>query len=283
MWHSGPMKCVARQPPPTPYRRAPGARTGHARFSGNPIAHPGEAASETLLKRCRAWRVIAAKADRHDANPAWIDFGPGCKIVPYRSRIVLGIVSQIEVAKADAFAIPRSIHYQARNAAGDQIGHALQVLNLLGDIETIEENHVWHFARAVLRLGMNIDRRKARAFICDLDVLEPRPLGDFGGVPKACDPSHVGVEPTLVLRLQETFADVIVRARALQILCAACGIAIADAFAAALFHVSRFATPFIEPRVIIANGVFKSQSDSIDFSDLRPTPRGHIQADQQAM
>src|SRR4029453_17067329 len=114
------------------------------------------------------------------------------------------------------------------------------------------------------------DRRKACAFIWDLDVLEPRPLDVFGGIPKTCDPSHVGVEPILVLRLQETFTHVIVRAPALQILRAACGITIADAFATTLFHVARFATPFIEPRVIIASGVFKSQSDSIDFSDLSP-------------
>ena len=151
---------------------------------------------------------------------------PRRKIFPHRRRIVLGIVSQIEAAKADAFAISRPVHDQACDAARDQIGYTLEVLNLLGDIETLEENHGRHFACTALRVGVNIDCGKARAFMCDFDVLQTWPLDVFGGVAKTSDAAHIGFEPILTLWLQEALADMIVRARALQILCAARRVAI---------------------------------------------------------
>src|SRR5512142_250783 len=73
-----------------------------------PLRAPGDAAGKALLERRRARRVVAAQADRHDADPPGIDLGPRCQIVEYRCRIMLGIVPQIEIAEADAFAVARA-------------------------------------------------------------------------------------------------------------------------------------------------------------------------------
>src|SRR5262245_10921351 len=58
-----------------------------------PLSPPGEAASVALLERCRAWRVIATKADRHNTNALRIDFGSGCKIFPNWRCIVFCVVT----------------------------------------------------------------------------------------------------------------------------------------------------------------------------------------------
>jgi len=59
---------------------------------------------------------------------------------------VFSIVTQIKAAKPDAFAISWTVHDKACNSASDEVSHALEVLNLFGDIEAIEENNRRYFA-----------------------------------------------------------------------------------------------------------------------------------------
>src|SRR5450759_3156064 len=131
---------------------------------------------------------------------------------------MLGVVTQVETAKADAFAIARAVHDQTSNATGNQIGNALEILNLLGDIEAVEEHHRRHLATAVGRLGMHIDRRQAGAVIGNLYVLDARPLDVLGGVAEAVHAAPIGVVAVLALRLQEALADMVIGAGALEIL-----------------------------------------------------------------
>ena len=87
-------------------------------------------------------------------------------------------MAQIETTEANAFAIARAINDQAGDAARGEIGDALEILNLLGDIEPVEKHHGRHLAAAVRRLGMHIDCRQAGAVIRDFDMLQARPLDD---------------------------------------------------------------------------------------------------------
>ena len=111
-----------------------------------PLRAPGEAAREALLVRRRARRVVAAEADRHHADAPGIDLRPRRQVVKNRRRIVLGVGSQVEIAETDAFAIPGPVHYEAGDSARHQVGDALEILNLLGDIEPIEEDNRRHLA-----------------------------------------------------------------------------------------------------------------------------------------
>ena len=71
-----------------------------------------------------------------------------------------------------ALSIAGAVHDQTGDAARGQVGDALEILNLLGDIETIEEHHGRHFAAAIRRLGVHVDRRQAGGAIGDLDMLQ---------------------------------------------------------------------------------------------------------------
>src|SRR5262249_22878718 len=86
-----------------------------------PLRAPGETTRIPLVKCSRSRRVIAAKADCHNADALWIDFGPGGQIVKDRARVVFGIVAQVEATKTDTLAVPRTIHDKTCNAAGDEV------------------------------------------------------------------------------------------------------------------------------------------------------------------
>ena len=190
---------------------------------------------------------------------------------------------QIEIAEADALAIARSVHDQAGDAARNEIADALEVLDLLGHVEAVEEHHRRHLAAAPGRLGMHIDGGNARALIGNFDVLQARALDVLSRLAQAVHAAHIGIEPVLALRLQEALADVVIGARALQILCAAQGAPVGDAFATAVLDGAGFACPFPEPGIVVADAVLQPQPDAIDLADFGATPRRHVQADQQAV
>ena len=75
----------------------------------------------------------------------------------------------------------------------------------------------------------------------------------------------------------------VIGAGALQVLRAAGRVAFGDAFAAAVFHLARFARPFPEPGVVVADAVLQPQADAVDLADFGAAPRRHVQADQQAV
>src|SRR4029079_2175287 len=93
-----------------------------------PLRTPGETACKALFERRRARRVVAAEADRHHADALGIDLWPRRKIVKDRRRVVLGVGPQIEIAEADAVAVPGPVHDEAGDAARDQIGNAFEIL-----------------------------------------------------------------------------------------------------------------------------------------------------------
>src|SRR5450631_289023 len=191
------------------------------------------------------------------------------------------VVTQVKTAKPDAFAIARAVHDQTSNATRNQVGDALEILNLLSDIETVEEHHGRHFAATVGRFGMHIKRRQAGAVIRNLYVLYARPLEVLGGVTKAVDAAPIGVVAVLALRLQEALADMVIGARALQILRAAHRVAFGDTFAATVLDGARLARPLAEPGVVVADDFLEPQPDAIDLADFRATPGRHVQPDQQ--
>src|SRR3954471_15341804 len=190
---------------------------------------------------------------------------------------------QIKLAKPDAFAIAGSVHDQTGNAARHQIRYAFEILNLLGDVETIKEHHRRDFAGAVRRLGMDINRRQAGSLIGYFHMLHPRPLEIFGGVAQTIHTAHIGIEAFLSLGLQETLADVIIGAGALQILRPTSRVTIRDAFAAAILHRSCLARPFAEPSGVVADPVLQAEPDPIDLAYFGAAPWRHVEPDQQTM
>ncbi len=112
-------------------------------------------------------------------------------------------------------------------------------------------------------------------------MLHARPLDVFGRVPEARNAAHIGVEPLFALRLQETLANMVIGAGAVQILRAARGEAFGDALAAAVFDRARLARPFPEPCIVVADAVLQAQADAVDLADLGAAPRRHVEADQQ--
>src|SRR6476660_685256 len=248
-----------------------------------PLRAPGEAAGVTLLERRGARRVVAAEADRHHADAPGVDLRPRRKIIEDRCRVVLGVITQIEIAEADAFAVAGPINNEAGNAARDQVRHAFEILGLLGDIEPIEKHHGRYLAGGIRRFGMDINGRKTGAAVGDFDVLHARPLDVFRRVPETRNATHVGVEPLFALRLQEAFADVVIGAGAVQILRAARRKSFGDALASAVFDSARLARPLPKPRIVVADAFLQAQADPVNLADLGATPRRHVEADQQAV
>ena len=151
--------------------------------------------------------------------------------------------------------LPGPVDDQAGDAARDQIGHAFEILNLLGDIEPVEKHQRRHLAGGIRRFGMDVDRRQAGVAVGNFDMLHARPLDVFGRVAEARNAAHIGVEPLLALRLQEALADMVIGAGAVQILRAARGEAFGDAFAPAVFDRACFTRPFPKPGIVVADTV----------------------------
>src|SRR4029078_200 len=93
----------------------------------------------------------------------------------------------------------------------------------------------------------------------------------------------IGVETRFALRLQEALADVVIGARAMQVLRAARGEPCGDAFATTIFRSTCFTGPFLEPRIIVADAVLQAQAAPVDLADLRPAPWRHVEPDQEAV
>ena len=105
-----------------------------------PDGAPGDAGGEARLERCAARRVVAAEADRNDADFLGVDIGAAFEEIDAGAAGLLIVVAQDEPAKTDRLSGARSIHDQYRNAALDQVRYAGDVLDLLGDVQPVEEN-----------------------------------------------------------------------------------------------------------------------------------------------
>src|SRR5262249_2966329 len=104
-----------------------------------PDRAPSDAGGKTRLERGAARRVIAAETDRDDADLDGIGIVPPLKEIDAGAAGLLVVVAQDEAAETDRFAGARPVHHQDRDAALDQVRYASEVLDLLGDVETVEE------------------------------------------------------------------------------------------------------------------------------------------------
>ena len=128
-----------------------------------------------------------------------IDAGAACLLV---------VVAQDETAETDRLAGAGPIHHQHRDAALDQVRHPGDVLDLLGDVETVEEDDARR-ARRFRIPGMNEISRQVLAFERHLDDLD-LDVGEPGELVKAIDRGAIDVERLLVLRRAEALAHLII-------------------------------------------------------------------------
>ena len=129
---------------------------------------------------------------------------------------------------------------------------------------------------------MHQQRRQARAFIRNFDVLDARAADDRGGVAERLHRLRVDVHPALRLRLQEALAGLVVARRAQE--AGRRGVLVAvllGGAAARLDHVAH-AGPFLEPGIVVADLAGERAADAIDLVDLGAAPRRAGEADHAA-
>ena len=213
-----------------------------------PLGAPGNAASETMVHRRGARCVVPAQTQRHDADALTIKFGPRGEVIVGRAGVPLGLVVQRKVAKADGFAVSRPVEYQAGNAARGKSGNALEILDFLGDIEAVEEQHDRTFAAAAgNRVGVDDDARQARAFIRYFDVFDPRPRREAGRLSESIHAALVRGLACVGLGSDEPFAGVVIKRRPEKIGGSRQRIAFRGFLVADVFDPFRFARPFLKP------------------------------------
>ena len=95
-------------------------------------------------------------------------------------------------------------------------------------------------------------------------------------------PRLYALRPSALFGWQETLANMIVGARALEILGAAFRVPVGNKFAAAIFDRVRALSAHSRNEASSSPGAFlEAQSDAVDFADFCPAPRRRVQADQQ--
>src|SRR5262245_23216408 len=82
-----------------------------------PDGAPGDASGKARLERGAARRVVAAEADRDDADPLGIDVGAPLQEIDAGASGLLVVVAQHQGAEADGLAGPGAVHHQHRDAA----------------------------------------------------------------------------------------------------------------------------------------------------------------------
>jgi len=168
--------------------------------------------------------------------------------------------------------VPTLKIHKARDAARDQVRHALEVLDFLGDVEAVEEHQRRYCAgapRQWFRVHENSGKRSA--LVRYLNVLDARPPHELRRVAEAFDAAAIRIEP-LGLRLQEALADVVVVGRAQEIGRGARAPALGEQPAAGCFDRAGLARPFAEPRGVVAQVRAQTQSNAVNFTDLGPAP-----------
>ncbi len=93
----------------------------------------------SAAQRGTARRVVAAEADCDDADLPAVDVTSLFKEIDASAAGFFIIVAQDKSAETDRLAGAGAVHDQDRDAALDQVRHAGEVLDLLGDVEAVEE------------------------------------------------------------------------------------------------------------------------------------------------
>src|SRR5262249_36417488 len=104
-----------------------------------PDRAPGDAGGKARLERGTARRVVAAQADCDDADLLAVDVIALFQEINASAAGFFIIVAQDEPAETDRLAGAGAVHDQDRDAAFDQVRHAGEVLDFLGDVEAVEE------------------------------------------------------------------------------------------------------------------------------------------------
>src|SRR5262249_26559032 len=156
-------------------------------------------------------------------------------------------------------------------------GHALEVLDFLGDVEAVEEHHRRRaLAPSASPLGMHQQGGEGGSLERDLDVLYARARGLARGVAEAVHAALVGLQP-LALGLEEALADVVVVRRAEQHPRCCSVSSGGEMLAPGLLDGFALARPLAEPGLVVADVVFQPQPDAVHFPDFRPAPGGGVE------
>src|SRR5262249_52067208 len=175
-----------------------------------PLRPPGDAAGKARLERGRSRRVIATETERHHTDTARVELAATAEIFVSRGGIALGLRDQGQIAKAHALAVSGAIHDETADAARGKIGNAVAVLQLLGDVETVEEHHARRGSRSgSLGLGMHEEGRQARAIVRHLDWLDARMPHEGGGVLEELDRGRVDRHAALRTGMNETLTGLV--------------------------------------------------------------------------
>src|SRR5262245_46810127 len=163
-----------------------------------PDRAPCDARGKARFQRRAARRVVAAKADRHDADALRIDIVALLEVIDAGRAGGLVVMAQGETAKPDRLPGARTVHDQTGDAATHEIGHAADELKLLADVEPIEEHDTRGALRALVP-WVNEIRRQALALERHLHDLDPE-VRERHMAMEARYAGVVGVEPSRVLR-----------------------------------------------------------------------------------
>src|SRR5262245_49631912 len=108
-----------------------------------PLRPPGDATGKARLERGGPRRIVTAKAQRHHTNATRIELGPAAEILVGGGGVALGLGDERQVAEAYALAVAGTVDDEASDAARGEVGDAVAVLQLLGDVESVEKHHAW--------------------------------------------------------------------------------------------------------------------------------------------
>ncbi len=248
-----------------------------------PLRPPGNAAGKARLERGGARRVVTSEAKRHHADAARIELATTAEILISRGGIALGLRDQRQVAEAHALAVSRAIDDETADAARDKVGNAVAVLQLFGDIETVEEHHARRGSRSCsLGIGMHEERRQARAIVLHLDRFDARTPHEGGGGLEELHGGRVDRHAALRTGMNETLTGLVIAGRAHEARGYGEPVAFRLRVAPAGCDLVTHASPLFEPRGVIADTTFERASDAMNLVDFDAGPGGSAQANEEA-
>src|SRR5215813_10664812 len=248
-----------------------------------PLRPPGDAAGKARLERGRSRRVIATETERHHTDTAGVELAATAEIFVSRGGVALGLRDQWQIAKAHALTVSRAIHDETAYAARSKIGNAVAVLELLGDVEAVEEHHARRRSRpGRCGLGMHKERRQARAFVRHLDRFDARPAYHRGGGLEELHGGRIDRHAALRTGMNKALTGLVVARRAHE--ARRCGelMAFRLCVAPAGCDLVAHASPFFEPRGVVAYATFERTADTMHLVDFDACPRRSAKTNEQA-
>src|SRR5262249_8136176 len=224
----------------------------------------------------------AAETERHDADASLVKLGARGDILVDWGGITLGLRNQRQIAKAHALAVAGTIDNEATDAACREIGNAVPVLQLLGDIEAIKEHHARRRSGTCgIRIRVYEQPRQARILVRHFARLDARPADYPRRLLEDLHRPRVDVLAAPGARVDETLAGLIIARRAQEACCRREPMPRSLLAAPAPFDPPAHAGPFLEPSLIIADVALQGAPDAVHFVDLDAGPGSGTEADKQ--